>query len=467
VKFKLSDKFIDQYKNRLIPLGECGEFVYYRTYSRLIVDDSGFERNEHWHETVRRVVEGTFQIQKDHVKKFKLPWNNDKAQKSAKIMFDKIFNFKFLPPGRGLWMMGTDFIEKKGSAALNNCGFISTDDIDIRGSFAFTWAMDALMLGVGIGFDTRGEGKVKIQQPDFNDEVFVIPDNREGWVESVRIIIDAYFTGNCLPEFDYDDIRPKGEPIKGFGGTASGYEPLKKLHDRLYKLFRDRVGKTLSSVDIVDILNMIAVCVISGNVRRSAQIALGEYDDINFHSMKCDIDKVMAYRHASNNSVFVKSGQYYSDIIDSIISNGEPGLVWLDNMRKYGRFDDGLVDYDNRLMGVNPCGEQGLESAELCCLVEVYPSLHNSNEEFIETLKYAYMYAKSVTLLPTHWEETNAIMLKNRRIGTSVTGITDSFAKHGRRDMLYWFNSGYKYLNHIDNIYSDWLCEYAPGHLLY
>jgi ribonucleoside-triphosphate reductase (thioredoxin) len=42
-------------------------------------------------------------------------------------MYDKIFNFKFLPPGRGLWAMGTKITEEKGLyAALNNCAFVST-----------------------------------------------------------------------------------------------------------------------------------------------------------------------------------------------------------------------------------------------------------------------------------------------------------------------------------------------------
>ena len=104
------------------------------------------------------------------------------------------------------------------------------------------------------------------------------------------------------------------------------------------------------------------------------------------------------------------------------------------------------------------CGEQSLESYELCCLVENFPSLNDSLEEFLETLKYAYLYAKSVTLMRTHWKETNAIMLKNRRIGTSMSGIIDAFNRHGRREMLRWCNEGYGYLRDLDEEYSNWLC---------
>jgi ribonucleoside-triphosphate reductase (thioredoxin) len=100
--FKLSDSFLEEYKHIKPDWGPLGEVTYLRTYSRKVNWGEESERNEQWWETVRRVVEGTFTIQKEHVHKLKLPWNNDKAQKSAQKMYDKIFNFKFLPPGRGL-----------------------------------------------------------------------------------------------------------------------------------------------------------------------------------------------------------------------------------------------------------------------------------------------------------------------------------------------------------------------------
>jgi hypothetical protein len=102
--------------------------------------------------------------------------------------------------------------------------------------------------------------------------------------------------------------------------------------------------------------------------------------------------------------------------------------------------------------------EQTLESYEMCCLVENFPSRHDTYEEFQRTLKYSYLYAKTVTLIPTHWEQTNAVMLRNRRIGASQSGIIDAFAKHGRSKMLAWSDRGYQYIRSLDNIYSDWLC---------
>ncbi len=104
------------------------------------------------------------------------------------------------------------------------------------------------------------------------------------------------------------------------------------------------------------------------------------------------------------------------------------------------------------------CNEQSLEPWELCCLVETYPSNHDTLEEWIETLKYAYLYAKSVTLIPTHNELTNQVMLRNRRIGCSVSGITQAFTKFGRRNFLQFCDKGYTSIQEWDKKYSDWLC---------
>jgi hypothetical protein len=107
---------------------------------------------------------------------------------------------------------------------------------------------------------------------------------------------------------------------------------------------------------------------------------------------------------------------------------------------------------------VSNCGEITLCSAEICNLCETFPSLHDTYAEYKETLKYAYLYAKTVTLLPTHWPETNAVILKNRRIGLSQSGIIDAFVKHGRREVLEWSRNGYDYVQELDKVYSDWLC---------
>lgn len=455
ISFKLDDQFIEQYKHEQPDWGPLGHFTYKRTYARIIEKEG---RKEEFWETIRRVVEGCYSIQKEHCMKLSLPWDTEKAQRSAQKMFEKIWNFKFCPPGRGLWMMGTDFIARHGSMALNNCGFASTEDINLKYSKAFEFVMDALMLGVGVGFDTKGADKIVIKKPQEGHFKFVIPDSREGWVEALRLMLEAYFIGQKVPEYDFSEIRPAGTPIRGFGGIASGPGPLKEMLNDQQKILEKRIGEPITSVDILDIMNLVGKCVVAGNVRRSAEIALGEATDFDFVTCKQDKEKLYHHRWASNNSVFAKKGLDYSFIAEQIAVNGEPGIFWLENARAYSRMKLKPDYKDKKAAGVNPCGEQTLESFELCCLVETFPSRHESYEEFEETLKYAYLYAKSVTLVNTHWKETNAVMLKNRRMGVSQTGIIEAFIKHRRHRILEWCDNGYKFLKTLDEKYSHWLC---------
>ena len=362
--------------------------------------------------------------------------------------------------------MGTPVVHKKNlSAALNNCAFVSTEDMESNPTRPFEFLMDASMLGVGVGFDTKGRGKVSVLGP--NDETpikYVIDDTREGWVESLSMELKSYFgvKGVKQPrvEFDYSAIRPEGLPLKTFGGVSSGPGPLKDLHKSIAEVLDKRVGKTLDSRSIVDLFNLIGKCVVSGNVRRSAEIAFGEADDDEFLDLK-NYEKNpdrMAYGWSSNNSVFAQIGMDYTNIANRLRDNGEPGLAWLENMQKFGRMADGPNWKDRRVKGGNPCLEQSLESYELCCLVETFPARHKSLEEYKRTLKFAYLYAKTVTLRMTHWTETNRVMLRNRRIGCSVSGVADFLGKHSLDELRIWLDEGYQTVQKWDEVYSNWFC---------
>tara|TARA_Y100000994_G_scaffold132410_1_gene108568 strand:+ start:1058 stop:2827 length:1770 start_codon:yes stop_codon:yes gene_type:complete len=399
-----------------------------------------------------------FDIQKQHVARLGLEWNDAKAQRTAKDAYDRLFTLKWSPPGRGLWMMGTKFVQERTGAGLFNCAFRSTKDVSTKGGYLFAWIMDALMVGIGVGFDTKGAGTATVRKPNFVDDVYVIDDSREGWVRSVRILLDGYYFGSDVPRFDYSAIRPLGAPIRGFGGTSAGHEPLALLHQSLKELYNPRIGETVTSVDIVDTENLIGKCVVAGNVRRSAALALGAHDDREYLSMKNDEDKLYSHRWGSNNSFEAMVGMDYTWHAEQSQKNGEPGYIWLNNARTRGRFKDEPRDDDRHVMGFNPCVEQQLEDAELCCLVETYPAKHDSYEDYLKTLKIAYLYGKTVTLVNTHWPETNAIMLKNRRIGLSQSGVVQAFAKHGRREVYDWCDRAYDHVQDLDEEYSNWLC---------
>ena len=457
--FVLSSSFVQKYKRKKPPFGfnGLGELVYMRTYSR--IKDNG--KNEMWWETIRRVVEGAYTMQKNWIDSHQLGWNPWQAQKSAQDMYERMFTMKFLPPGRGLWAMGTDLTEKRGLyAALNNCAFVSTATLKDDIAKPFCFLMDASMLGVGVGFDTKGAGEIIVKGINKNrkEEEYQIPDSREGWVESVKLVLESYFHGTSPITFDYSQIRQEGEPIKGFGGVSSGPKPLMKLHEDVKKVMNSNTGEPITVTTIVDVMNLIGKCVVAGNVRRTAEIVFGaadsdEYLDLKNYKLN---PKRESYGWTSNNSVFAELGMDYSDVCNRIINNGEPGLAWLDNMQSYGRIKNGKDNKDHRAAGGNPCLEQTLESYELCCLVETFPNNHESLDDYQRTLKYAYLYAKTVTLGKTHWPDTNRVMLRNRRIGCAVSGVAQFVTKHGLEELKNWLEEGYDTIQEWDKQYSDW-----------
>lgn len=422
-------------------------------------------------------------MQKEWMIGCNLPWSEVDMQHEAKQMYERMFTMKFLPPGRGLWAMGTDLTSKrKLYAALNNCAFVSTSSMKESPSESFCFLMDASMLGVGVGFDTKGAGSVIVKplhEPPYKDSInhvhsFAIPDSREGWVESIHILLTAYLGQGTLPDknsfsssyvhqntgtipqFDYSLIRPKGSPIRGFGGTSQGHDILMELHQSIIDILTRQAGQYISITTIVDIMNLIGKCVVAGNVRRTAEISFGEAESLEYIQLKDYSLPQNQYRSSfgwtSNNSIYAKLGMNYesNNICSNICLNGEPGFAWLDNMRSYGRIVDGVNNKDFRAEGGNPCLEQTLESFEMCCLVETFPTKHESLKDYLETLKYAIIYAKTVTLGSSHWHKTNNILERNRRIGTSMSGLAQFLAKYDMDTLKEWCMEGYDGVQQFD-----------------
>lgn len=471
LSFRLPDEFVKGYNKKKVNWGfdigggnSIGELTFLSKYSRRKANG----KKERWYECCERVVNGYYSILKDHCHRNHTPWNEFKAQKSAQDAYQRMFEFKWLPPGRGLWMMGTEFVNGRGnSAALQNCSFISTAKLSSHSAneatLPFTRLMEMSMLGVGVGFDTKGADNLVIHEPEGLPDYITIEDSREGWYESVGSMLESYFFKNRRPvEFIYALIRPAGQPINGFGGVAAGPTPLMQLHDHIRDLFEGRDGTKITSSDIVDLMNMIGKCVVAGNVRRSAEIALGEATDTDFLDLKnweVNPERMGAngWGFTSNNSIYAEVGGDHSGLVDRIANNGEPGLLYMDLCRKYGRLADLPNNDDALASGTNPCSEQTLESYECCTLVETFPIHHDSLEDYKQTLKHAYLYGKAVTLLPTHWAETNEVMQRNRRIGCSASGVVQFIEDRGWHELRHWFDEGYAYIKHRDEKYSKWL----------
>lgn len=420
-RFHLDKQFCEELHQRTPPFGfgPFSEAVYFRTYSRIKEDGT----QEQWADTIIRVVEGVLSIRKDWYAKMHIAWDETKWGAYAKQLAEYIFTLKMLPPGRGLWAMGTEYVYERGSMSLNNCGYV---DVTNNLADAAAWAMDALMLGVGVGISTQRARELWYVSPPLNTVQYQISDTREGWVAATKSLITGSLSGINY-SFDYSQIRPAGQPLKGFGGISSGPKPLIKLHERIRQYFNEQRYQPNTTKLVADVMNAIGACVVSGNIRRSAELLTGSITDDTFINLK-NHDRFPDRQNISwmsNNSVVLDTSpsfEYLPSLAVNINNNGEPGIINLINVQKYGRVGKRR---DDAATGFNPCAEIPLESKELCCLVEVFPTHCESIYEFWDVLEFATFYASTVSLLPTHDPETNAVMARNRRIGVSVSGIAD------------------------------------------
>lgn len=449
-----------------------GEFVFNRTYVRVKPDGTTDEpyalpgTKGDLTAVLARVVEGTYRLQREHQPATR--WNEEKAQRSAAKMFDYMKKFYFLPPGRGLWTMGTDFVHERGTVeALQNCAFMSTGYIATEGGDAWRWFTEMLMLGVGVGFDSKGAGKITMQQPQGEPVEFVVADTREGWADLMAAQWNSYQNGTAPIYPNVEGVRPFGAAIGGFGGLASGPGPLVSGFNKGKMVLDAAVGQLLSSRTIVDYANLIGEFVVAGNVRRSAEIALGSPLDEAFLDLKNPevfggwegLTAARPWYWLSNNSLLVEGDgdePDYFAVAKRIYENGEPGIVWMDTAKAYGRYGETMEDWDAE--GVNPCAEQQLGHREMCTLVEVFMSRIPDLETYIDVLKYAYLYGKSVSVANEKISDptSRAIMNRNRRIGLSTTGLAQFLAQHGREEMIRWWRAGYEAIQEYDDIYSRW-----------
>jgi ribonucleoside-triphosphate reductase len=452
----ISQKFANKYVNKQPDWGfnGLGYIVYKRTYARLKEDG----KTEEWHETIRRCINGAQEIGANY------------TQEEAEQLFDLIFNLKCNFAGRMLWQLGTPTIERFGANSLLNCWNVSINSIK-----SFLFLFENLMLGGGVGFSIRREDihelprikkDVNIIHKNTKDADFIVPDSREGWIRLLERVLEAFFVKGKSFNYSTILIRGAGERIGGFGGIASGPQILIDGIEKINKIFQTREGKKLRSIDVLDICNIIGGIVVSGNVRRSAQIAIGDPDDYLFLRAKnWSIGNIPNWRAMSNNTIYADDFSHISNeiwsngyVLDSEtgFAKGEPyGFFNLPLSQKFGRLKDGPMkdsnlyptDEDN-VVGTNPCGEISLASYECCNLSELYLNNISSKEELILCAKLLYKTQKAIASLPFIHEETNKIVHKNMRLGLGVTGICQSL------DKIDWLDACYKELRKFDKEWS-------------
>ena len=435
----LTEEFLSPYKTQKPNWGYngLGEIVYKRTYSRLKDDGT----NEDWWETVARCVNGAQHIGADYTKA--------EAQK----LYDYVFNLKCNFAGRMLWQLGTSTVDRFGGNSLLNCWGVCIRDID-----DFCFVFENLMLGGGVGFSIRKEDvhelprvfeNVSVVHEKTTDADFIVPDSREGWVKLLKKVLKSYFyTGES---FTYSTIlvRSSGEGIKGFGGKASGPGILIEGMEKIGSVIKEREGKKLRSIDVLDICNIIGSVVVAGNVRRSAEIAVGDPDDyLYLRAKRWDLGNIPNWRAMSNNTIYADSYDHISDTVwKGYDGSGEPyGFFNLPLAQKTGRLGEKSKD---RCEIINPCAEILLESHECCNLSEIYLNNIETKAELKECAKLLYKTQKAICALPFIHQSTEEVVHRNMRIGVGVTGVCQSL------DKVEWLDDCYTSLKEFDEKWSE------------
>jgi len=446
----LTDAFISNYKHNPSPMNQLGSFVYYRTYSRWLPAE---KRREYWWETVRRAVEYNAGL---------VPTTKAEAER----LFDNIFHLRQFLSGRTFWVGGTP-VAQNYPISNYNCAFEVIDGFD-----AFKDLFYLLMVGAGVGVrilkdDVNQLPKVRtdyelihqdyspVAKTDREDSTslhfsrnasvkITVGDSKEGWTQALDYYIKVLYSNEYRDittiVINYDHVRPKGEKLKTFGGTASGHESLKNMFfkiDRVMKklgVIHSAKRVKLKPIDCLDISNIIGENVVVGGVRRTAEIVLVDSDDKECIDAKSNlykqidgqwiVDKEIIHRQMSNNSIYYRekpSREQWHWQIEKMRYSGEPGFV-------------NAVAAEKRrpnFKGVNPCGEILLDTRGLCNLTTIntfaYVQADGTldREGLLDAQRLSAKAGYRMTCVELELPMWDSTQNRDKLVGCSLTGWQD------------------------------------------
>lgn len=444
----LSREFLSPYKHVPNPMEQLGAFVYTRTYSRYL---PAAGRREFWWETVRRAVEYNCSL---------APVSREEAEQ----LYDNIYHMRQFLSGRTLWVGGTPVADQYPMANYN-CAFTVIDSFE-----AYHDLFYLLMVGSGVGvrvlqsdaeklppvrtdleilhksYDPRPETE-RLEYTDLtflgDTATLVIGDSKEGWAQA----ISRYFELLTSREYReihrlvvvYDSIRPKGERLKTFGGTASGYGSMMSMLEKLHKVVRgagrreNGVWVSLKPIDLLDMANIIGENVVSGGVRRTSEIGLIDEEDESCIQAKShlyrqvrghwEMDKAIAHRQMSNNSIYYRKKPTREKLhwhLQQMRYSGEPG--WVN--------EEAAAKRRPNFNGCNPCGEILLDSHGLCNLttVNVMGFVKEGRLDRRGLLAAQRLGARAgyrMTCRDLEMHSWNMVQQRDRLLGCSLTGWQD------------------------------------------
>ncbi len=444
----LSREFLSKYKHAPNPMEQLGSFVYSRTYSRYLPK---YGRREFWWETVRRAVEYNCSL---------APTSREEAEQ----LYDNVYHLRQFLSGRTLWVGNTPVADAYPMANYN-CAFEVIDSFH-----AYHDLFYLLMVGSGVGVRVLKEDAEKLPKIrtdmkilhkaysprpvkdrleytnlDFtaNTVTIAIGDSKEGWAQALehyfQILTNSEYSKIDTVIVEYDSIRPRGERLKVFGGTASGYESMMAMLDKIHRVISKAGARSesrmvqLAPIDLLDIANIIGENVVSGGVRRTSEIGLIDQDDEECIKAKSslyrqvngrwEIDKSIAHRQMSNNSIFYRHKPTREQLhwhLQQLRYSGEPG--WVNE-------EAGLKRRPN-FRGCNPCGEILLDSHGMCNLttLNVMAFVRGGvldEEALLEAQRLSARAGYRMTCRELEMHEWNRVQQRDRLLGCSLTGWQD------------------------------------------
>ncbi len=464
----LSTAFIGKYKHQPDPFPtELGKFVYYRTYSRPIPEE---QRRESWWETCYRVVEFNIRLQLDAMKRQGMEVTESLMHdltKEAEEIYDMMYHLKLFPSGRSLWVAGSKASYMYPLSNFN-CSFVTVDSFK-----KFSEIFFVLMLGTGAGLSVQREYVAKL--PKINSKIRIIHkayeavpngirkeytelklinnnaieleigDSKFGWSNAIDLYFDILTSRQYVNIeyifFNYNNVRPEGERLKTFGGYASGHNNIKQMFTKIDKIYKDKRSSNYQQwqvtkpIDCLDIATIIAENVVSGGVRRSAEIILCDEDETEVLNAKANLyyqddegnwieNKQILNRSLSNNTVIYKkkpSRQQLKEHFEKLKVSGEPAFANFEEMQR--RRSD--------VQGGNPCFEILLRDRGVCNLSEVnlmsFVKEDGSfdKEEMMKAQKFSARIGYRMASIELELHEWNLTNEEDRLTGCSLTGVMD------------------------------------------
>jgi len=375
------------------------DIVAFRTYAKYVPH---LMRRESLEETVSRTM-------KMHLDRF------PKISRDIVWAFKYVYDLKVMPSMRTLQFSGDAIL--KNHARLYNCSALNIDS-----ERAFGESLFLLLSGVGVGYSVQHKHIKHLPKVDVPSEegIFVAHDSIQGWAQCLDMLFDAYFFKRIRPVFDLTKIRHKGAYLSTTGAKAPGPEPLRIMLAKVEAVLKQAIGRQLNSLEVHDVMCIIADAVLAGGIRRAAMIALFDRDDeLMLTCKQGQWWEKHPYRARANNSAILPRNEVTKEEFMKVFtacreSNaGEPGFSFTNNPD----------------MLFNPCHEISLNSDQFCNLVSINQTGITKEKELMKRIKAATIIATlqaSYTDFPylrPKWKETTD---KEALIGVSFTGVADN-----------------------------------------